>query len=145
LEATFGFLGSLILNPRRKCDLPQDHQKRIAHLEEGEKPHYPFEIKARQLVLGVLSDRITLESELNKLSLQKGSSSLLFMSAKYLGYVLGKKLYDGLIQDVVGLSEIQRLFLQEQSLQNQSFKKRFERLQSLVSPIPTRSSKTDLL
>src|SRR4029079_17983628 len=54
IEAAFGFFGSLILNPRRKCDLPEDHARRLRRLRAS-WPQFKHELEERAMDLKLLA------------------------------------------------------------------------------------------
>jgi len=149
LESTFGFFGSLILNPRRKCDLPADHQVRISQLEAGTAPQFPKEAQARKLVLGLLKSQSL--HEMDQQLKFKNMTPLVCMTARYLGQIFGKTLYECMIgssarpgatkNKKVEISKIRQLFLEKDPAR--SVEHRAQELMELVFPIPIESSKSD--
>jgi hypothetical protein len=55
LDHTFGFLFSLWMNPKRKCDQKLDHLMRLEELTQGQVGAYPEERKMRRLTLDLVS------------------------------------------------------------------------------------------
>lgn len=125
LSAAFGFLGSLILNPRRKCDLIDDHRERLKVISKSLKPTHPEEIQARKLALILLEAKNPEDPKaIAALSagLENGSKRAapiaLFLGAKFVGQALAKSLHQSLVgpQSDVTLDEVKRCFFGEDSL-----------------------------
>lgn len=132
MNFAFGFMGSLILNPRRKCDLVDDHAERLKLLSQGHKTSYPGELEARKLALTWLDaeqpDDPKALDLLSKLTHSKRTVSVpLFFGARFLGQALAKGLHRVLLQqDAPGLSrnsgpivtveDLRRCFCGEDSL-----------------------------
>ncbi|MGK5083300.1 ChaN family lipoprotein [Bdellovibrionota bacterium FG-1] len=94
IEATFGFLGSLILNPRRKCDLPPDHRRRLKALKQGKRAAFANERKARTLALAALTPGRGRKLELAKVPAHASSAALyVVIAARYAGQMLAKAIY----------------------------------------------------
>jgi hypothetical protein len=120
LEGAFGFFGSLILNPRRKCDLSQDHLRRLRELggfgdTRREPPLFPFEAEARELCLSVLpgshahrpEDAQLIESFLRRPRL--GPAMLL--GARFAGQILGKRLHHAVLESgAFSVEDVRRIF-----------------------------------
>jgi hypothetical protein len=98
LESAFGFLGSLILNPRRKCDLPRDHERRIAQLDRGARASFHGEREARKTAIGALSPRAR-DAALSKLPAQASARALpAWWAARAAGQILAKRLHPWLLR-----------------------------------------------
>ena len=116
LESTFGFLGSLILNPNRKCDLPIDHIRRLESYRTGEKVPFLDEPRARELTLELLP-QVLHSQKISNFSLnhimQKRHDSLtsLYLSTRYLGQILAKKLHIAILDNQLKISKLKALFL----------------------------------
>lgn len=106
LNECFGFLGSLLLNPQRKCDLIQDHLDRIQDLNVGKAPSYPYEKKARESALLLLK-----EPQQGKIPKHIRATFPWAVAAKYAGQILGKKIYQALHQGQIHTDFIWKLFL----------------------------------
>lgn len=97
LEAAFGFLGSLILNPRRKCDLPRDHERRIRQLARGAPATFAGEREARERVLALLSPRLR-EKSLARLPVRASQRAVpVVIAARSFGQILAKRLHPMLL------------------------------------------------
>lgn len=97
LEAAFGFLGSLVLNPRRKCDLPRDHERRLAQLTRGTRPAFAGEKLARKLTVELLSARGR-ERALGRIPASASARALpAWWAARAVGQVLAKQLHPWLL------------------------------------------------
>ena len=112
LEASFGFFGSLVINPRRKCDLIADHARRLKELKKINKNINKQEIMARRLTLKIFEQKKSIK--------QLESTPLcLMMSARYVGQILGKKLYQALLAEEVTLDFVRKNFFSKE-LQRES-------------------------
>jgi hypothetical protein len=100
LESAFGFLGSLVLNPRRKCDLPADHARRIGWLARGRaRPAFGGELEARQIALEILAgSSARRERALARLPQRPSARALCaWWASRAVGQVLAKRLYPRLL------------------------------------------------
>ena len=97
IDGVFGFFGSLILNPKRKCDLVLDHINRIEAIRSGEPPSYLQEIEARSLALQVL------QSNHNPKEKQKSHPLTLFWATRYIGQIYGKSLYSAVLSEKISI------------------------------------------
>jgi hypothetical protein len=109
LENAFGFLGSLIINPRRKCDLIADHQKRILELERDLDQTYPHEKEARELAVELLSPEADF-SRLDRFFRNPKLAPALYFAARYVGFALAKQVQRSLLEEEIGLAELKRIF-----------------------------------
>jgi len=118
LESTFGFLGSLIINPRRKCDLPRDHLRRLGQLNIGAEAAFPWEKEARKLALELTQDQRALVRDKSKATtylepwLSKARHApVLMIAARMTGQILAKRLHAALLRDRISLEQIRDTFL----------------------------------
>lgn len=111
LEAAFGFLGSLVLNPKRKCDLIADHETRLKELRSGEKESFRGEQKARALTLSFLqAEERIVRDESPRLKVP-GPSNASMMAARFIGQVLGKRAHLALLSGTMEAETIRRVCL----------------------------------
>jgi hypothetical protein len=135
LEACFSFFGSLILNPKRKCDLPADHEDRLRALRRGEEPAFALEREARELTLGFLKEFADVEAVLRR----RGSIPALVMCARFAGSIYGKRLHRAMINGAVPADEIKAVFLSRTRVG--AFQSRYDRLLKLISATPIARTK----
>lgn len=153
LESAFGFFGSLILNPRRKCDLPTDHDQRIKSLKDGGVPHLPFELEARVLTLEILKTAARNVGRLNpgleERIQDKRQWPVLLLSCRFVGRILGKMLHLEILTGKAEIATVRRVFLNtprsSMSTENLSFQSGFELLLENLSPVDLGPSKQDHL
>jgi len=151
LESTFGFLGSLILNPNRKCDLPIDHVRRLEDVQSGEKIYFPDEPQARSLTLQFLPD-IFHEKQIQTFSILPIKDKLhhnptpLYLSTRYMGQILAKKLHIAILEDHIHISRLKPLFLAPpRTPEEDPYRTRFSELMSEIQHIPLELSKNESL
>jgi Haem-binding uptake, Tiki superfamily, ChaN len=115
LESMFGFFGSLLINPKRKCDLTKDHLRRIATIKAQKKtPALSIEREAREIA--VQFKRETLDKLIRqKLRGNANRQLTTVLAAHYIGRILAKKLHQALIEDHVTLDKIRTLILKRAS------------------------------
>jgi hypothetical protein len=126
LEYSFGFLGSLILNPRRKCELPGDHQARILELRARRHELFPGERSAREIASGIGDIRKTrfLEGLELARALSEGTfagrpfstgerTQLLRMAARWSGRILAARMHTLLAAGRMSVNDIKNHFSQE--------------------------------
>ncbi len=131
LENAFSFFGSLVINPRRKCDLQEDHRRaiRIAMREAGKSAGKSGgksarlaieDLRARKLALAILrADRATVRrSELRVPLLERElegrdalSQPILLAAAQYVGRILGKRVHQALLEGRASADDLRHLFL----------------------------------
>jgi hypothetical protein len=150
LDHSFGFLGSLVLNPRRKCDLIADHEQRISELKKGAKPSYPHEKAARELAHQILSSAIEAGSSKppEALITYLKTPSLvpaLFFAARYVGFALAKQIHHAFMQEKIDLNELKRVFFGEADSSLPPSYWRFHSLKSTALKSPIAASKTESL
>jgi len=112
LDHAFGFLGSLLINPRRKCDFPLDHESRVREL--GKKPGqalFKHELPSRKLFLSLIGkkriERKTLESLITR-----APAESLFTTSRYLGHWFGARLHESLLRGERTTGEIRLFFFE---------------------------------
>ncbi len=133
LERAFSFFCTLLINPRRKCDLEEDHRLRISLLKKGERSGFAHELKCRRLTLSLIrsSGKTPLwnQSLRDLRSRMSAASPLdLLMTAHFFGEFLGKKAHVLLIQGKKPLSALSHFFLEKELLASAE-----ERCQTLLS------------
>ncbi len=139
LEMAFGFLGSLILNPRRKCDLADDHRRRIKDLRQGEKPAVPHEQSARTLAMKwIQHSSSNLESSITR----PFRIGIFTPAAKMVGQVLGLKLHRATLAERISLQEVRSLFFR---MNENSAKDQYLHFFQYVGDVPTPDTKMDHL
>jgi len=112
LDHAFGFLGSLLINPRRKCDFPIDHEARIRELRRSpKKAGYTHEFASRKLFMWLATQRRFESVSMNKLLL-KEPPEVLFTTSRLLGHWLGARLHESLLRGERSTDQI-RLFFYE--------------------------------
>lgn len=131
LENAFGFFGSLVINPRRKCDLPKDHLKRLESLEKNERPAFRYEEEARKIALGILRNRAYPGLEIETVLKTRKLAPAVMMAARYVGKVIGKNLHRAILEDQIPLHQVQKIFLKSSSVEGRSE----NHYQSLISEI----------
>ncbi|MFZ9596654.1 MAG: ChaN family lipoprotein [Bdellovibrionia bacterium] len=145
LEACFGFFGSLILNPHRKCDLLDDHQKRLKALSEGSPPNFPFEQEARQTTRLCLLNSFQIPEEVRSALKAKKQEVALLLACRYLGQILGKKLHRATLQGDLPAGLISSTFLTRITSEPGFFQQRFEALCAVTSRISLGRTKNETL
>ncbi len=142
----FAFLGSLCLNPRRKCDLEEDHAQRISELQA--RPRLGLadraELLARTATLTWLKP--TQNSSGHRIGKNRIPRSGLarWLCATYLGRILGMKLHQGVMRSKLKLERLLPEFL-EPAEQPKEWRKRHRKLLRAVKDLPLESSKRELL
>jgi hypothetical protein len=133
LEAAFGFLGSLILNPRRKCELLDDHRRRLNAIQSGDKLLFPQEARAREMIMKIvqtdIQDVSNLKKELSILLPKKHCFPSFFFGAKKCGSIFGKKLHQILLKDSISLGVIHEIFF------DSNVEKNYLKLLELISQV----------
>jgi hypothetical protein len=116
LEAAFGFFGSLIINPRRKCDFQEDHRRRLKLLANGAPEIFPMEKEARVLALAVLRSHKTRRNAkdvkipaLEELLAKKETRPAVIVGARYVGQFLGRKIHHAVMEGTANVTLLQRL------------------------------------
>lgn len=98
LDHAFGFMCSLILNPRRKSDQLSEHRKQLKFLKT-QKPLFPHEKDARVLYLKMEQIwKKTPDLFETNLNFKTQDPSALYTACRYFGHALGRELYDRLLK-----------------------------------------------
>lgn len=149
LESAFGFLGSLILNPKRKCDLPEDHRQRIRSITKGSPESFRYEKWTRSLALKALqheSKMIARESfrfpGISQAISSRRHAPALHLSARFMGQILGKKLHQSLLDGKIDLDAVREIFLVSS---DHSYEWRLLRALALARKEKTHETKTQTL
>jgi len=146
IESTFGFFGSLILNPRRKCDLPHDHERRIESLKRGAHEETQGETLARKVSLNVFKSEAALLKGGNLKAASLGdvfgsrrmtpaATLAIMLAARYVGNVLGKKMHHALIKGVIQSDDVKRICLARVDGAHRMFEDKYVELVRSVGPI----------
>lgn len=146
LEHAFGFFASLVINPRRKCDLPGDHA--LSLLRGRPTREERVEHAARKLALAVLRSSLSREPancpRLRAALKARGRDpAALAEAARYAGAVLGKKMHAAFMEKELDASEIRRAAAKGARTGN--WAARYARLAKAVSGSRTARSKADSL
>ncbi len=120
IDGVFGFFGSLILNPKRKCDLVLDHLQRIEALRSGAPSTYKQELLARSLALDVLHSHhggephllpaISGHSIKGEIDYRKVPPLALFWATRYVGQIYGKNLYSAVVSETISVEWVKKVF-----------------------------------
>lgn len=152
VESAFGFLGSLVINPRRKCDLIEDHVRRLRELKRGSPEGFRHELEARELTIAVLrrQDRKRSVSRFPVLSRFLSRPALAFaamMAAHHVGQIIGKRLHQALLTERLDPELIRELALPAmgRASPRTSFEARYARLLRQIPRSRAVSSKTHTL
>ncbi len=139
LEASFAFLGSLILNPRRKCDFLADHEDRLRELKKGKEPAFLMEREARELAVGMIRDTADIRPLLKKRSM----TPALLVGARYYGQVLGRRVHQALLAGKMDIETVRGIFLARARVG--SFAPRLEKLMMILPVLPSGKRKSETL
>lgn len=150
LESAFGFFGSLLVNPRRKCELPADLALRYEDLRVGlgarrARPAYPVEEAGLGLALEAIRQGI---SALAPRADDPRSDSLTSrqaraMGAYHYGRILGRRLYDALMTGEADIALARELIAPRTQGSHVPFERRALELREVVGVAPRHSSKSD--
>ncbi|MCM2279523.1 MAG: ChaN family lipoprotein [Oligoflexia bacterium] len=105
LDAAFGFLGSLLINPRRKCDLPQDLARALLLAPRAARGPAAFDLQARSLAL------LALRPGPATRPLPFPSPLCAELAARYAGHILAKRLHLCFLAGKAGAGELREIFL----------------------------------
>lgn len=136
LDHAFGFLGSLLINPRRKCDFPIDHESRLKELRKNPRDAlFLHEAKSRKLtsdlsspVGGTRARAIT--------QLAKVDPEVIFTTSRFLGHWLGARLHESLLKGKRTPSDIRLFFFERRRADA------WLRLEELFSDFSSRAPKS---
>jgi hypothetical protein len=147
LDHSFGFLGSLILNPRRKCDLVDDHDQRVRELKKGAESSYPHELQARELTHLILSSPggTDFQEALDEFLKDAKLLPALYFAARYVGFALAKHVHRSLLDETIELAELKRVYLGKAETALAPSFWRFHSLRSAALKNPVGTSKTESL
>jgi hypothetical protein len=110
LDHAFGFLGSLLINPRRKCDFPLDHQARLRELRRSPKSAlFVHERASRTLFLELSKLKSASRPDLES-RFRKQAPEALFTASRFLGHWLGSRLHESLLHGTRTVESIRTLF-----------------------------------
>jgi hypothetical protein len=135
LEACFGFFGSLILNPLRKCDFLRDHLKRIQNLKKGDQPSFPLEMEARQILVEGLTSPYELSTHMTQTLDAPKLAPAIMVGARYIGRVFGKKLHQAILADKIHFRSLEGVFLDKPTNAKKFFESRYKTLLSAISEV----------
>jgi hypothetical protein len=149
IEHAFGFFGSLVLNPRRKCDHVADHEHRAESLRSGAGEAFPGELAARKLAVRVLRTRPPELAKLRAMSASRRHSTreltAAMMAARYVGEVLGKRLHRAALGESIALGRVIELCLEPLTDPGDSHRARYVRLAQLLASAALPRSKRSAL
>jgi hypothetical protein len=112
LDHAFGFLGSLLINPRRKCDFPIDHETRLRELRRTPKQAlFVHEFASRKLFMDLSARRKFDRKTLEKILL-KSPPEVLFTTSRFLGHWLGARLHESLLHGERTTEQIRLFFFE---------------------------------
>lgn len=153
LESAFGFFGSLLVNPRRKCELPADLALRYEDLRAGlpgargkpARPDYPAEEEGLGLALEAIRrgiDALAPRAD-DPRSETLAARQARAMGAYHYGRILGKRLYDSLMTGEVELALARDLLAPRTQGSHVPFERRVSELREQVGVAPRNASKSD--
>ena len=154
LENTFGFFGSLVINPHRKCDLLQDHISRHTELEGSLEPLPALskqtrtqETHARRFAIEVLKvEDALIQGKLTEVPFSKSCSMISrLMAARYLGQILGKKLHRLLMNESILPSTVFNYCLPDTVSSLAKFEQRYIALLKLSAKAAIETSKREMI
>jgi hypothetical protein len=144
IESLFGFFGSLLLNPKRKCDLPSDHERRIRQLLFKKGTAIRIEREARTLALRFWSHKKAtkeLERDLKDPELQLATVA----AAIFLGRMLAQKLNRAFLHEEITLAEIRELILHKPSRSGRGYMYQYRALVKRIADKQIEKSKQERL
>jgi hypothetical protein len=98
-----GYLGSKLINPKRKCDGPRDYRT-LVRMRDPRTKAARFLLKHLESECGKFSPKQSLTD------MQKLSRLDAWIAAKGLGEILGEGFYQGLVEGRVNRQQVRRLF-----------------------------------
>jgi hypothetical protein len=112
LDHAFGFLGSLLINPRRKCDFPSDHEARVRELRRSPKAAlFAHELAARKLFLAIVKRRRLERAKVGP-ALEKEPPQTLFTASRFLGHWIGARMHESMLRGERSTDSIRILFFE---------------------------------
>ncbi len=142
LVNAFAFLGSLILNPRRKCDFPEDHRRWIEArrgkiLTRADR----IELRARRYLLRAVEAR----AANRRAPSPPGGPLSNSRSAQRLGQLLGFLLFRRWMSGEVAAKQVQKIFFGRWSIHPRAQAQALQTLYAAVGAIPRRSARSEEL
>lgn len=138
IESAFRFFGSLVLNPRRKCDLVDDHRKRIEALAGQDSPRARLERAQRELALETLDMG---GKRLCKLRYSGEGLVAAVAAARFAGRILGLRLHRAVHSGVVSPESARHLCLARAEGSHRPFEERYRELLEAVEKVSVSPSK----
>ncbi len=132
LRSAFSFMASLVIHPKRKCDLPGDHLTRIEEIKKNKKELFEGESHARKLALKTIQSTPP--------ALKKHSPLVLYMAAVYAGQILGRQVYLSILEAKLAPDKVRREFFNPAK----SSIKKLETLKKLASQVRLQESKAEI-
>ena len=133
-----------MLNPKRKCDLPIDHERRVRQLPFKKGSLVRIEREARTLALRFwFHQKATkeLERDLKDPELQLATVA----AAIFLGRMLAQKLNRAFLHDEISLPEIRDLILHKPSRSGRGYIYQYRALVKRIADKQIESSKQERL
>jgi hypothetical protein len=151
LEAAFGFFGSLVINPRRKCDLAADHAQRIAALARGGERTLREELDARRLALEVLLGERALVAgraaalvrKLKRAMTAGPGAPAAMLAARFAGHALGERMHRALVSGELRAETVRHACLSRMDGEGRSCRERYVELLRACGTAPRAASKRD--
>jgi hypothetical protein len=151
LECAGAFLGAWFLNPRRKCDLRQDHLARARLLrkqsDRTQRPLFPGELEARELAahLSQATGVTSIERELARWSSwsseKKRSTLSLFLAFRFFGQELGYRAGKAIVRQESAGHRIRHLLLARMDGRGRALAERLDELLRMLPPDPSQKAK----
>ncbi|MCM2323584.1 MAG: ChaN family lipoprotein [Oligoflexia bacterium] len=149
LDAAFGFFGSLLINPRRKCDLPQDHARILR--ENRARSGAKLDQLARQLALESLRPGFAERPLPAKSAFPKAGAPASRklegalrgeLAARYAGHIVGKRLHLAFLSGRASAADVREVFFPSEPAPHAE---RYARLLRLVAPAKAPRTKAESL
>lgn len=146
LEAAFGFLGSLVLNPRRKCDLLDDHLRKLEELRTTQGSTARIEAQARESVIRFHRAVKSGGRRIPFRGVRARSRIADWMAARYLGRILARKLYGAILFSGLDPHEVAETFLEPWlAAARRGCEERYFRLNRMAAPAAIGQSSSHLI
>jgi hypothetical protein len=169
LDQAFGFFGSLLVNPRRKCDLPQDHLNEFLRLRKSEPGS--LEASTRLFTVIALEEQSRFLERIRRMQ-GKGRRQMpavlamggiaelatevfasqsverwlsLWFCARNLGQILGKLLHEAVLHGRVSLEQVRELAWQASDRRWRPAEVRYWEWVSVVADQTVPSSKREMI
>ncbi len=150
LESAFGFFGSLIINPRRKCDLPKDHLrlakkfKNFAHPDAETREEIIARTRTHQLLASRQWSNAAIRAIDEDLA-TPGTDQVSLKVARYVGQVLGYRSYHAVVAGQIALHSVRQAFIARVDGSHRPYSERYETLLTQLEGFRMGSSKTEQL